>query len=66
MIQILSAMKIQELKAEIIALEKQLTQYERLFEESIEKNVEFAHTRLIYQELKKITERLKEMRKLTE
>jgi hypothetical protein len=59
-------MKIHELKAEIIALELQLKQYEKLFEESIEKNVEFGHTRLIYQELRKITERLKEMRKLTE
>ena len=59
-------MKIHELKAEIIALELQLTQYEKLFEESIENNVEFAHTRLIYQELKKITQKLKEMRKLTE
>jgi hypothetical protein len=59
-------MKNHELKTEIIGLELQLEQYEKLFEESIEKDVEFGHTRLIYQELRKITERLKEMRKLTE
>jgi ABC-type transport system involved in cytochrome bd biosynthesis fused ATPase/permease subunit len=59
-------MKIHELKAEITVLETQLAQYEKLFEDSIENNVEFAQTRIIYHELRKITEKIKEIRNLTE
>jgi hypothetical protein len=59
-------MKIQELKEEITALEIQLAKYEKLFEQSIENNVEFAQTRVIYHELRKLTEKLKEIRKMTD
>jgi uncharacterized coiled-coil protein SlyX len=57
-------MKIQDLKEEINALEIQLAKYEKLFEQSIENNVEFAQTRVIYHELRKLTEKLKEIRKM--
>jgi hypothetical protein len=59
-------MKIQEIKEEITALEIQLAKYEKLFEQSIEHNVEFAQTRVIYHELRKLTEKLKEVRKMTD
>jgi hypothetical protein len=59
-------MKLQELKAEITALEIQLAHYLKLFDDSIENNVEFAQTRPIFHELRKITEKIKEIRKLTE
>lgn len=59
-------MKIQELKEEITALEIQLAKYEKLFEQSIENNVEFAQTRVIFHELRKLTEKLKEIRKMTD
>jgi hypothetical protein len=59
-------MQSQDLQSEIAALEIQLTHYEKLFDQSIKDNVEFAKTKFIFHEMKKITERLSEIKKGSE
>jgi hypothetical protein len=53
-------------KSEIIELENQLRQYEKLLDESFAKNQVLAETKIIFHELKKISEKLIELKKSKE
>lgn len=50
-------------KEEIIRLENQLRHYEKLLDDSFAKNQVLAETKIIFHELKKISERLMELKK---
>jgi hypothetical protein len=50
-------------KAEIEALESELTRYQQLLDKSIEANEELAKTKAIFHELKMIQERLAEIKR---
>lgn len=53
-------------QAEIVSLENQLRHYEKLLDESFAKNQVLAETKIIFHELKKISERLIELKKTKE
>jgi hypothetical protein len=56
-------MQTQDQKAEITALEIELTRYQLLLDRSIEANEELAKTKAIFHELKIVKERLMEMKR---
>jgi hypothetical protein len=55
-------MQSHDLKAEISALELKMTEYQGLLDKSFEENEEFGKTKKIFHELKKIKERLDELK----
>jgi hypothetical protein len=61
---ILSAMPTQEINAAIAALEAQLQHYEKLLDHSITNNVILSKTKVILQELRKVSQELNELKKL--
>jgi hypothetical protein len=52
-------------KEEISILETQLAEYEKIFDSSISANEEFAKTRDIFREIKKVRERLEELKRIS-
>jgi hypothetical protein len=54
----LSAMQTSELTAEISALEVQLAHYQNLLEKAFSENLHFAETKMIFHEVKKISDKL--------
>jgi hypothetical protein len=60
----LSAMPPKSYKKEIASLELQLKDYEKHLEESIAKNEIFAKTKIIVQEIKRISQKLIELKRL--
>jgi hypothetical protein len=54
-------MQNQKVKEEVAALHRQLSYYQQLLTESIENNVVFGKTISIVKEVRKITNRLKEI-----
>jgi hypothetical protein len=52
-------------KEEISILEIQLAEYEKILESSISANEEFAKTRDIFREIKKVRERLEELKRIS-
>ena len=59
-------MPIQEIDAAIAELEIQLQQFESMLDQSIQQNEIFAKTKIIYQDLKAVSEKLKQLKKLKE
>lgn len=59
-------MPIQEIDAAIAALQIQLQHYEKMLDRSIRHNEIFAKTKAIYQDLKAVSEKLKQLKKLKE
>jgi hypothetical protein len=59
-------MQNQKLKEEVAALHRQLSYYQQLLNESIENNVVFGKTISIVKEVRKITNRLKEIEVMKE
>ena len=57
-------MQPHDLTAEIAALEIQMTEYQRMLDKSFADNQEFAITKKIFHELKKIKERLDELKEM--
>jgi N-methylhydantoinase B/oxoprolinase/acetone carboxylase alpha subunit len=58
-------MQVQDMKAEIAALESQVSVYEKLLDKAISDNVEFAKTKVIFHELKKISDKLQKIREIS-
>ncbi len=57
-------MPTKEIDAAIAALEIQLNHYEMMFDRSIRNNEIFAKTKIIYRDLKAVSEKLKELKKI--
>ena len=57
-------MPSEEVNAEIKALEIQQRQYEKLLDQSISNNEILAKVKIIYHDLKAVTDKLKELKKL--
>jgi hypothetical protein len=55
-------MLTQDNKAEIAVLERELTHYQLLLDKAFEANEELKKTKLIYHELKRISDELKELK----
>ncbi|HTB26638.1 MAG TPA: hypothetical protein VK711_14795 [Puia sp.] len=59
----LSGMQSPEVRAEIVALEIQLSDYKILLDESISNNEVFAKVKTIFHEMKIISEKIEELKK---
>lgn len=59
-------MPTEEMNGEIIALEKQFKYYENLFNKSIANNVIFYKTRIILRALKRVDQKLNELKEIKE
>lgn len=59
-------MPIQDIDAAIAKLEIELQQYEALLDQSIRHNEIFARTKVIYRDLKAVSEKIKQLKKLKE
>ncbi len=57
-------MPTEEVNAEIKALEIQQRQYEKLLDQSISNNEILAKVKIIYHDLKAVSDKLKELKKL--
>jgi hypothetical protein len=57
-------MPTKEINAAIIALEAQLSHYEKLLDQSISNNEILAKTKVILRELRKVSQELNELKKL--
>jgi hypothetical protein len=60
----LSAMQNPELNATILALEIQLSYFEKKLDQSIREDEDFARSKQVFQDLKKISTQLKFLKKL--
>ena len=59
-------MPIEEINAAVAALEIQLHHYEKLLDQSIRNNEIFAKTKVIYHDLKVVSDKLQQLKKLKE